>query len=244
MEHQKYLRAVRVASIAAAMALSFATQRELAIAHGVDPRIAFAAPLAVDLYMTWAVMVGRDIALAVAMSVAANVASTLTGSPLGDIDTWVSAGIHTLWPLVIWRQHRVAAPADAVSGHEVATSPDMAADADSTSGHAEDTAGQYAVSRQGSEAADTETRSSETLSGQASEVVATVADSEADTSGQTSLADSEPEAKRPSVADIKAAMAVLADRHGKVTGQHVADHFGVSARTGRRYMAMAEPVKR
>ncbi|MFF4147374.1 hypothetical protein [Streptomyces sp. NPDC001698] len=42
----------------------------------------------------------------------------------------------------------------------------------------------------------------------------------------------------PSLEDIQAAVRVLASRHGRpVTGALLADHFGVSARTGRRYLA-------
>jgi hypothetical protein len=48
-----------------------------------------------------------------------------------------------------------------------------------------------------------------------------------------------PSATPPTPADIQAAAAVLASRHGRVTGRMMADHFGVSERTGRRYLAMA-----
>jgi hypothetical protein len=41
----------------------------------------------------------------------------------------------------------------------------------------------------------------------------------------------------PSEEDIRAAVTVLESRHGRpLTGQIMADHFGVSARTGRRYL--------
>ncbi|MBZ6088976.1 helix-turn-helix domain-containing protein [Streptomyces olivaceus] len=44
----------------------------------------------------------------------------------------------------------------------------------------------------------------------------------------------------PTAEDIKAAIAVLTAKHGKpVTGQLLAAHFGVSDRTGRRYLALA-----
>lgn len=48
-----------------------------------------------------------------------------------------------------------------------------------------------------------------------------------------------PTTSRPTIADIKAALAELTDHHGHVTGAMLAEHFGVSARTGRRYLAMA-----
>jgi len=53
-------------------------------------------------------------------------------------------------------------------------------------------------------------------------------------------AEDEPPATPPSAADIRAAVKVLESRNGRrVTGPMLADHFGVSDRTGRRYLAMA-----
>lgn len=43
----------------------------------------------------------------------------------------------------------------------------------------------------------------------------------------------------PSLADIRSAMSALESEHGRpVTGRMLSDHFGVSERTGRRYLAM------
>jgi hypothetical protein len=47
----------------------------------------------------------------------------------------------------------------------------------------------------------------------------------------------------PTVEDMHATVAVLAARYGRpVTGRMVADHFGVSERTGRRYLRLTEEV--
>jgi hypothetical protein len=43
----------------------------------------------------------------------------------------------------------------------------------------------------------------------------------------------------PTAEDMRATLAVLAARHGRpVIGRMVADHFGVSERTGRRYLTV------
>ncbi|MFJ1972391.1 hypothetical protein ACIO93_27330 [Streptomyces sp. NPDC087903] len=61
----------------------------------------------------------------------------------------------------------------------------------------------------------------------------TAPDSEAD-------AEEELPVTPPTAEDVRAALAVLGSRNGRpVTGRMVADHFGVSERTGRRYLAMA-----
>ncbi|WP_431958784.1 helix-turn-helix domain-containing protein [Actinacidiphila sp. bgisy160] len=103
--------AVRVAALAAAMFISFAVERDLALSHGVPTVVAPAVPVAVDLFMVWAVRTRRDVALSVAVAVAANVAGVLTVEPLAAVDTWVSAGLHAVFPLTVWRMHRRHAPA-------------------------------------------------------------------------------------------------------------------------------------
>ncbi|WP_329572979.1 transfer protein spdA [Streptomyces sp. NBC_01361] len=96
----------RHAALLAAMLISFATQQHLAVTHGVPQLPSYAVPLAIDLYLVWAVRSRRDVALAVLVSVAANVAGVLTAEPLGSVDTWVSAGLHAVFPLTLWRMHR------------------------------------------------------------------------------------------------------------------------------------------
>ncbi|MFE9864892.1 transfer protein spdA [Streptomyces sp. NPDC005506] len=54
-----------------------------------------------------------------------------------------------------------------------------------------------------------------------------------------SAPDTEP-VTPPSAADVRAVMASLAAEHGRpVSGRMLADHYSVSERTGRRYLAMA-----
>ncbi|MFJ8273662.1 transfer protein spdA [Streptomyces sp. NPDC094154] len=186
----------RYVALLAAMAISFTTQRELALSHGVPVSVAFAVPLAIDAFMIWAVRSRRDIALAVAVAVAANVAGVLTTESLSAVGTWVSAGLHGVFPLTVWRMHRAdsrkAEPVKAASGPQ--------------------NAGQWPDDDLWQDfRADSETDSEDT------------AEDSAD--------------GPPSDDDIRAAVVVLESRHGRpLTGQIVADHFGVSARTGRRYL--------
>jgi len=188
----------RYAALLAAMIISFATQRELALSHGVPVAVAPAVPLAVDLYMIWAVRTGRDIGLAVSVAVAANVAGVLTAEPLAAVDTWVAAGLHAVFPLAIWRMHR--RPSEA--------SPDNA------------------PANESSEAANGSQSAAE------ADLWTDFDQSEADSADK-------PAATPPSPTDIRAAVSVLASKHGRVTGRLLAEHFGVSERTGRRYLAMA-----
>ncbi|GAA1423503.1 hypothetical protein GCM10009601_26860 [Streptomyces thermospinosisporus] len=88
------------------MVISFAVERDLALSHGVPETVAPAVPVAIDLFMIWAVRSGRDVALSVAVAVAANVAGVLTTESLAAVDTWVSAGLHAVFPLTVWRMHR------------------------------------------------------------------------------------------------------------------------------------------
>ncbi|MCM1945464.1 transfer protein spdA [Streptomyces sp. G2] len=190
------------------MVISFATQRDLALSHGVPESVAPAVPIAVDLFMIWAVRTGRDVALSVAVAVAANVSGVLTAESLSAVGTWVSAGLHAVFPLTVWRMHRTesrerpseslsALPADTESGN---TLPGPQTATESQPGSWPD------------------------------------ADLWAD------FEDSEPDAPAtpPTADDVRAAIAVLESKHGRpVTGQLVAAHYGVSERTGRRYLAMA-----
>jgi hypothetical protein len=196
---------VRYAALAAAMVISYATQRDLALAHGVPESVAPAVPVAIDLFMVWAVRSRRDIALAVSVAVAANVAGVLTTESLSAVDTWVSAGLHAVFPLTVWRMHRQESPerpseasAGAPAGNDPNTAPEKRPEAvwpsDDLWQDFEDSA---------PDSADT------------------------------------PPVIPPSADDIRAAVSVLASRNGRpVTGRMVADHFGVSERTGRRYLAM------
>jgi hypothetical protein len=194
------------------MLISFATQQHLAVTHDVPKWPSYAVPLAVDLYLVWAVRSGRDVALAVAVAVSANVAGVLTSDPLSSVDTWVSAGLHAVFPLTLWRMHRPARPL--VTTEAPVTPVPVPVDP-------------------------------------APLVVAPVA-----AEGPTAMPDTWPTddlwqdfadtapdvdpVTPPSAADVRTVMASLAVGHGRpVTGRMLADHFSVSERTGRRYLAMA-----
>jgi hypothetical protein len=184
------------------MLISFATQQHLAVTHGVPQLPSYAVPLAIDLYLVWAVRSRRDVALAVLVSVAANVAGVLTAEPLSSVDTWVSAGLHAVFPLTLWRMHRpwvtapepvAAEPGPAVSEPAIAppapaeSVPDRWPDAD---------------------------------------LWADFNDSAPDTEPVTP----------PSAEDVRS---VIAELGGQATGVQLAKHYGVSDRTGRRYLALA-----
>ncbi|MFC8235145.1 transfer protein spdA [Streptomyces sp. NPDC057284] len=117
------------------MLISFATQQHLAVTHGVSGWPSYAVPLAIDLFLVWAVRSRRDVVLAVAVAVSANVAGVLSTQPLSAVDTWVSAALHAVFPLTVWRMHKiprspvaaeapvVAVPVPAVSAPAIAAPP-------------------------------------------------------------------------------------------------------------------------
>ncbi|MET7745215.1 transfer protein spdA [Streptomyces sp. NPDC005385] len=186
---------VRYAALIAAMSISFETQRHLALSHGVLGWPAYAVPIALDCYLLWSVRSGRDIALAVSLSVAANVSGVLSAEPLDAVSTWVAAALHASFPTVLWRMERSPQVSE----------PDKAA-----------------------------------------AVVSSVASAWPDADLWQDFEDSSPDSDEapvtapPTPADVRAAMDVLASKHGRSpTGRMIADHFQVSERTGRRYMAMA-----
>jgi hypothetical protein len=192
------------------MVISFAVERDLALSHGVPESVAPAVPVAIDLFMIWAVRSGRDVALSVAVAVAANVAGVLTTEALSAVDTWVSAGLHAVFPLTVWRMHRAERPSEA--------SPDSPPVIESSD------------------------RTADGLNG--AQGFSSVPDSWPPNDLWADFEDSAPDSEEespatPPSADERAAVAVLESRHGRpVTGRMLADHFGVSERTGRRYLAM------
>jgi hypothetical protein len=202
----------RYAALLAAMLISFTVERQLAVSHGVPVAVSPAVPVAIDLYLIWAVRTARDVAAAVLLAVAANVAGVLSAESLAAVGTWVSAGLHAVFPLAVWRMHRTPAVAPV-------SLPDVPADSEATNGRyvaAESVPGPDPVA-----VADAYWQDFE-------ETADMVPDS-ADTP-----------VTPPRVADIRAAMDVIASANGRpVTGPMLADHFGVSARTGRRYLALA-----
>ncbi|MGV9322465.1 transfer protein spdA [Streptomyces sp. NPDC003660] len=198
---------VRYAALAAAMVISFAVERDLALSHGVPATVAPAVPVAIDLFMIWAVRSSRDVALAVAVAVAANVAGVLTTESLSAINTWVSAGLHAVFPLTVWRMHRVERSTEILTDTPAGKESNRPAIAPQN--------GVWPDADLWQDFADT------------------APDSEADEEEESPVTP-------PTAEDVRAAVAVLASRHGRpVTGRMMADHFDVSERTGRRYLAMA-----
>ncbi|MEV4338773.1 transfer protein spdA [Streptomyces sp. NPDC049590] len=193
------------------MVISFAVERDLALSHSVPESVSPAVPVAIDLFMIWAVRSGRDVALSVAVAVAANVAGVLTTESLSAVDTWVSAGLHAVFPLTVWRMHRAERPSEA--------SPDSSPVSESS----DRMAGAQNGAQGFSPASDKWPPD----------------DLWADFEGSAPDSEEESPATPPSADDVRAAVAVLESRHGRpVTGRMLADHFGVSERTGRRYLAM------
>jgi hypothetical protein len=153
--------------------------------------------------MIWAVRTRRDVALAVAVAVSANVAGVLTAESLSALDTWVSAALHAVFPLTVWRMHR--APVSV---------PDVQPDSEATNGRyvaAESLADNWPPD----------------------DLWVDFAHAEADRAEM--LADSLP----PTPDAIRAAIDRLSAGGRKVTGPMLAEQFGVSARTGRRYLDKA-----
>ncbi|WP_406719326.1 DUF2637 domain-containing protein [Streptomyces althioticus] len=209
---------VRYAALFAAMFISYSTQRDLALSHGIPDAAAYAVPIAIDLCMVWAVRVGRDIALTVAVAVLANVAGVLSAEDLRAVNTWVAAGLHAVFPFLVYRMHRTAPDATPDTSAEAAqvaiTAPQAAPLDQDMTGHA--IAPQAAAQSRADSWPDDDLW----------------ADFEA-----TEPADSA--ATPPSPEDVKA---VIAELGGHATGQQLARHYGVSDRTGRRYLRLAAEV--
>ncbi|WP_437093887.1 transfer protein spdA [Streptomyces sp. enrichment culture] len=202
----------RYAALLAAMLISFDTQRHLALSHGISDEASYAVPVAIDLFLVWAVRSRRDVALAVGVAVSANVAGVLSSEPLSAVGTWVGAALHAVFPLTVWRMHRAERPQVAVEGPQALTlAPGLSAPEIAPQVSAEPVRDSWPD--------DDLWRDFE----------ATAPDSEADSV-----------ATPPKPDDIRVVIAALESEHGRpVTGQMIADHYGVSPRTGRRYMALA-----
>ncbi|MGW1801518.1 transfer protein spdA [Streptomyces sp. NPDC001984] len=164
-------------------------------------------PVAIDLYLVWAVRTGRDVALAVLLSVAANVSSVLTAEPLADVDTWVSAGLHAAFPLTLWRMHRPARPLVTAEAPAVAVPVPV------------DPAPLVA----------------------APVPAETLPDTWPTDDLWQDFADTAPDtvATPPTADQVRTVIDELTSAGRPVTGQALANHYGVSPRTGRRYLAMA-----
>jgi hypothetical protein len=164
--------------------------------------------VAIDLYLVWAVRSGRDVALAVAVAVAANVASVLTAESLSAVDTWVSAALHAVFPLTVWRMHRAESPKRAPATLEIPSE-----------------------------------RTGNPQPAEASQIGAQrVSDSWPPDDLWADFEDSAPDetpVTPPKPDHVRAVIAEMTSAGRPVTGQAIADHYGVSPRTGRRYLSLA-----
>ncbi|MDO0914192.1 transfer protein spdA [Streptomyces sp. DT2A-34] len=195
----------RYAALLAAMFISFSTQQQLAVSHGVPEWPSYAVPVAIDLFLVWAVRSRRDIALAVSVAVSANVAGVLSSESLHAVGTWVSAALHAVFPLTVWRMHRPAkprTPAEAPEGEPLAIplpEPALALPVPAES----------------------------------------LPDSWPDDDLWADFEAVSETATPPEPDEVRAVIAELKSTHGRATGQMLADHYGVSPRTGRRYLTLA-----
>lgn len=200
-------RLVRYAALAASMVISFAVERGLALSHGVPVSVAPAVPVGIDLFLVWAVRARRDVALAVSVAVAANVAGVLTTESLSAVNTWVAAGLHAVFPLTVWRMERPADSGTDTVTAEAVCAPQTAAE---------------------SLPAVADNWPPDDLWADFEDTAPDTADGAPDSVEDDRLT---PDA-------VRSAVAALSAEGVRVTGATIARHFGVSERTGRRYLAM------
>ncbi len=201
----------RYAALLAAMLISFDTQRHLALSHGISDGASYAVPVAIDLFLVWAVRSRRDVALAVGVAMSANVAGVLSSESLSAVSTWVGAALHAVFPLSVWRMHR-AEPETADSDRPAVP--------------------QSLPLPSALSACEAAPKSAPAISPEAW----LSADLWADFDRTESQRET---ATPPSPEDVRA---VIAELGGHATGQQLARHYGVSDRTGRRYLRLASEV--
>lgn len=113
MHPQPTGRALEWGSLISAILVTAVTEYRLALLAGIPTEVAWALPLAIDLYVVQALRVGRDIAGAVGGMCLINAAAHgvdayLTSASL--VMTWVSIGVSVIAPVVLWRVHVVGKP--------------------------------------------------------------------------------------------------------------------------------------
>ncbi|MFF3447666.1 transfer protein spdA [Streptomyces sp. NPDC002667] len=199
-------------ALLAAMYLSYSAEYDLALHCGFTKYTAPAFPLALDLFMIWSVRQRRNVAASVIAVVAFNVAAHLPLS--GRWLTAVTVAASVAAPLVVWAMH--------VRPRVRATGSRTAIPADGSRSEVVNRPHVAAESLPDSVIPDDLWQDFEDS---APDVVESVADSD-----------------RPTPDTIRSAMSALAASGTRVTGSALARHFGVSERTGRRYLAMAGGV--
>ncbi|MFF4960563.1 transfer protein spdA [Streptomyces sp. NPDC001222] len=196
-------------ALLAAMYLSYSAEYALALECGFSRWTAPAFPVALDLFMIWSVRQRRAVAVSVLAVVAFNVAAHLPLSGRWLMAVTVAAAIAA--PLVVWAMH--------VRPRVRASESRSAIPADGNP----------------SEAVNGPHVASESLPEPVfpHDLWQDFEDSAPDTA--ESVADND----RPTPEVIRSAVAALSAAGQRVTGAAIARHFGVSERTGRRYLAMA-----
>lgn len=104
---------VLAGALAFALVATAHAEYTLATATHVHPWVAVAVPGALDLYVVRALAKGRDVFVAVALMVAANVASHLIAANVLVVGWEVISAVGALAPLLLWRVHalgRVQSP--------------------------------------------------------------------------------------------------------------------------------------
>lgn len=224
----------RIAAIAgrpivlvAALAMSAPGEYELAVTAGWSSHIAWLMPVCVSVYAGVAAviaatrpkglpgrmsaMVGAGLALLLALS--AQMTAHLIEAGYADSGPILVAAVSAVPPVVVAHMLHLAAMPRTATDNAQASPADMAAPADSLTamaGQPED--------------------SDRAVAGQQTDMTVD-ADSEADSPADNG---------RPTPDEIRVAVEALSAQNNRVaTGRDLAAYFGVSDRTGRRYLSMA-----
>lgn len=114
----------RLVSLMAALALAAQSEWQLAVAVGWPPAVAWAAPVALDMYVLAAMAAGRDVGGAVVIVAASVMGShAVYATPtawssgtvgVGHLHWWLAAVCSVVPLLVFWRVHHLAEPAPVV----------------------------------------------------------------------------------------------------------------------------------
>jgi hypothetical protein len=196
-------------ALLAAMYLSFSAEYALALECGFSRYTAPAFPVALDLFMIWSVRQRRAVAASVLAVVAFNVAAHV---PLS-----------LRWLMAVTVAAAIAAPLIVLAMH---VRPRVRASASRSAIPADENPGQGGNGRHVAAERLPEPVIPDDLWQDFEDSAPDVAESVADND-------------RPTPDDVRSAVSALAASGVRVTGAALARHFGVSERTGRRYLAMA-----
>jgi hypothetical protein len=106
--HNRSVKALIVyGSMIAAFVLSFSVERGLADFVGFSEETAWLFPIAVDMYALSAIIRNREVLISVGGMVALNVTAHLVHTGGNAVNTWVTAIVSAVPPLILWRTHHV-----------------------------------------------------------------------------------------------------------------------------------------